>query len=69
MYCNLLKNNYQQTAKFLFNFVPNKKIGQLINISPHSFTIMNTFNTKFSSIEVWFTNQVAKALKIEDNVI
>ena len=69
MHSNLIKNDYQQTAKFLFNFVPNKKIGQLINISTHSFTIMNTFNTKFSSIEVWFTNQVAKAFKIEDNVI
>ena len=69
MHCNLVKNDYQQTAKFLFNFVPNKKIGQLINISPHSFTTMNKFNNEFSSIEVWFTNQVAKALEIEDNVI
>ena len=29
--------------------------------------IKNTVNTEFSSIEVWFTNQTSKALKIEDN--
>ena len=29
---------------------------------------MNTVNTEFSSVEVWFTDQVCKALKIEDNV-
>ena len=29
---------------------------------------MNTVNIKFSSVEVWFTDQVSKALEIEDNV-
>ena len=29
---------------------------------------MNTVNTEFSSVEVWFTNQVSKALEIEDSV-
>ena len=29
---------------------------------------MDTINTEFSFIEVWFTNQVTKALEIEDNV-
>ena len=31
-------------------------------------TMMNTINTEFSFIEVWFTNQASKALEIEDNV-
>ena len=39
----------------LFTFVPNKKCGQLINISPHAFAMMNTVNTEFSYVEVWFT--------------
>ena len=52
----------------LFTFVPNKEFGQLINISPHAFTMMNTVNNEFSSVEVWFTNQYNKALEIEDNV-
>ena len=29
---------------------------------------MNTINTEFSFIEVWFTNQASKALEIEDNI-
>ena len=68
VHCNLVKNDYQHTSKVLFTFVPNKQFGQLINISPHSLTMMNTVNTEFSSVEVWFTDQVRKALEIEDNV-
>ena len=29
---------------------------------------MNTVNTEFSFVEVWFTDQTSKALEIEDNV-
>ena len=68
VYCNLVKNNYQHTSKVLFTFVPDKQFGQLKNISPHSLTMMNTVNTEFSSVEVWFTDQASKALEIEDNV-
>ena len=42
VHCNLVKNDYQHTSKVLFSFVPNKQFGQLINISPHSLTMMNT---------------------------
>ena len=66
--CNLVKNDYQHTSKVLFTFVPDKKFGQLINISLHAFTMMNTVNTEFSSVEVCFTVQASKALEIEDNV-
>ena len=57
VHINSVKSNYQQTSKVLFIFVPNKQFGQLINISPHSLTLMNTVNTEFSSVEVWFTDQ------------
>ena len=30
--------------------------------------MMNTVNTEFLSVEVWFTDQASKALEIEDNV-
>ena len=49
---NLVKNDSQHASKVLFSFVPNKKFGQLLNISPHVFTMMNTINTEYSSIEV-----------------
>ena len=68
VHCNLVKNDYQHTSKVLFTFVPDKKFGQLINISPHAFTMMNTVNTEFSYVEVWFTDQASKALEIEDKI-
>ena len=68
VHCNLVKNDYQHTSKVLFCFVLNKQFRQLTNISPHSLTIMNTANTEFSFVEVWFTDQASKALEIEENV-
>ena len=59
MHCNLVKNDYQHSSKVLFGFVPNKQIGQLINISPNTLTMMNMINTEFSFVEVWFTNQAS----------
>ena len=49
-------------------FIPNKQFGKLLNISPHYLTMMDTVNTELSSVEVWFTDQVNKALEIKDNV-
>ena len=68
VHCNLVKNDYQHTSKVLFSFVPNKQFGQLINISPHSLTMMSRVNTEFSSVEVWFTDQASKVFETEDNV-
>ena len=48
--------------KYYLLFVPNKQFGQLLNISPHLFTMMNTVNTEFPSVELWFTDQSNKAL-------
>ena len=31
--------------------------------------MMNTGNTEFSFVEVWFTDQISKELEIEDNEI
>ena len=65
---NLVKNEYQYISKVLFTLVPNEKFGQLKKFLPHSSTMRNTFNNEFSSVEIWFTDQVSKALEIEDNV-
>ena len=37
VHCNEVNNSYQQASKVLFTFVPNKKYGQLITVSTHSF--------------------------------
>ena len=68
VHCNVVNNNYQQTSKIVFTFVPNKQFEQLINIAPHSLTMLSTTNTEFSFIEVWFTDQNSEPLEVEDNV-
>ena len=65
---NLVNNNYQQASKVLFTFVPNKQFGQLINIRPHSPTMLKNTNSKFSFIEIWSTDQNNRPLEIENNV-
>ena len=35
VHCNLVKNDYQHISKVLFSFVPNKQLGQLLNIFHH----------------------------------
>ena len=64
---HLVKNDYQHTSKVLSSFVPNKQFEQLINILPPYLTMMNTINTEFSFVQVWFTYQASKALEIEYN--
>ena len=68
VHCNLVNDSYQQHSRVLFTFVPTKQYGQLISISPDSLAFINTMNTDFSEIEIWFTDQNNNSLEIEDNV-
>ena len=68
VHCNLVNNSYQQHSRVLFTFVPTKRYGQLISISPHSLVFLKTVNMEFSEIEVWCTDLNNNALEIEDNV-
>ena len=68
VHCNLVNNSYQQASKVLFTFVPNKKYGQLITVSPETLIMLKTVNTEFSFIEIWFTDQDNRPLEIEDSV-
>ena len=65
---NLVNNSYQRASKVLFTFVPNKKHGQLITVSPLSLIMLKTVNTEFSFIEIWFTDQENRPSEIEDSV-
>ena len=42
---------------------------QLLDISPKTFIFLKTFNSEFSYIEVWFTDQNSKPLEMEDKKI
>ena len=68
VHCNLVNYSYQQASKVLFTFVPNKKYGQLITVSPETLIMLKTVNTKYSFIEIWFTDQDNRPLEIEDSV-
>ena len=68
VHCNLVNNKYEQASEVFFTFVPSKQFGQLINIAPHPLIMLNTTNSIFSYIEVWFTDQNSEPLEIEDNV-
>ena len=68
VHCNLVKNDYQHSSKVLFSFVLKTQFGQLINIFPYSLAMVNTINTEFSFVEVWFVDQASKTLETEDNV-
>ena len=62
---DLVKNDYQHTSKVLFNFVPNKQFGHLINISPHSLIMMNTVNTEFFLLKFGLQIKLVKYLKLK----
>ena len=68
VHCNVVNNSYQQASKVLFTFLPNKKYGQLITVSPETLIMLKTVNTEFSFIEIWFTDQDNRPLEIEDSV-
>ena len=56
------------TQKILYTFVSNKSFDQLLDIWQTTFIFLKTFNSKFSYIEVWFTDQNSKPLEIEDKI-
>ena len=50
----------------MYTFVPNKSFCQLLDISPQNCIFLKTFDSEFSHIEEWFTDQNSKPLEIED---
>ena len=68
VHCNIVNNDYQQDSRVLYTFVPNKPFGSLLEISPASHIFLKTFNSKYSEIDVWFTDQNSKPLEIEGRI-
>ena len=68
IHCNIVNNSYQQNSRVLYTFVPNKSFGQLLDISPENFIYLKTFDSEFSYIEVWFTDQKSNPLEIKDKI-
>ena len=68
VHCNIVNNDYQQDSKVLYTLVRNNSFGQLLDISPKNFIFLKTFDSEFSYIEVWLTDQNSKPLEIEDKI-
>ena len=68
VHCNLVNNDYQQDARILFTFLPNKTFGSLLEMSPTNHVFLKTFNSEFQEIKIWFTDQINKPLKVEDRI-
>ena len=47
VHCNLVNNSYQQASKVSFTFVPNKKYGQLITVSPEALIMLKLLILNF----------------------
>ena len=67
MHYNVVNNSYKQNSRVLHIFVPNKLFGQLLDISPENI-FLKAFDSDFSDIEVWFTDQNSSLLEIEDKI-
>ena len=50
------------------SFVPNKQFGQSLDISLKLLIFLKTFDSEFSQVEVWFTDQNSKPLEIGHNI-
>ena len=68
VYCNIVNNSYQQDSRVLYTFISNKLFDQLLDISNKNLIFLKTFNSEFSYIEVWYTDQNSKSLEIEDKI-
>ena len=64
----LVNNSYEQNSIALYRFVPNKSLGQLLDISPKNFILLKNFDLEFSYIEVCFTDQNSERLEIENKI-
>ena len=65
VHCNIVNNVYQHGSKVLYTFIPNKSFHQLLHTFPKTNIFLKTFNSEFSYIEVWCTDQNPKLLGIE----
>ena len=67
VHCNIVNNDYQQDSRVFHRFIPNKLFGQFLNISPKHLIFSKTFDSEFSYIKVWFTDQNSKRLEIQEH--
>ena len=68
VHCDFVNNDYQQDSRVLYAFVPNKSFRSLLESTPTNHIFLITFNSEYSKIKVWFTDQNSKSEDIEDRI-
>ena len=68
IHSNLVNNDYQQDSRILYTFVQNKTFSSSLEISPTNHVFLETFNSEFQEIKIWFTDQTSKPLEVEDKI-
>ena len=68
IHCSVVNNKFQKNSRVLYTIVPNKSLGQLLDIPPENSIFLETFDSESSYIEVWFTDENPNLLEIEDRI-
>ena len=69
VHCEIVNNDYQQDSRVLYTFVPNKPFVSLLEISPTNHVFLETFNSEYDEMKVWFTDQNSQPLEIKERII
>lgn len=65
---NVVDSQYQHDSRILPITVPNNSFSQPLYISPVNHIYSETFHSKFSYTEAWFTDQNTMPQEIEDRI-
>ena len=68
VHCNIVNNDYQKKSRVLYKFVSNSSLSQLLDISHKNVMFLNNFDSWFSYIGLWFTNQNSGQLEMADDI-
>ena len=68
IHCSVVNNKSQKNSRVLYTIVPNKSLGQLLDIPPENSIFLETFDSESSYIEVWITDENPNLLEIEDRI-
>ena len=52
VHCSLVNDDYQQSSRILYTFVPNKPFGSLLELLQTNHIFLKTFNSEFQKISI-----------------
>ena len=68
VFCNLVQNVSLQDSKLLNSVAPNSRFGSLLSTAPHVLKYCDTVDSIFDYIEISFTDQNGRPLRIDDDI-